>query len=492
MSLRLVTSNLLHGRSLIDGLVDTERMVSALAKLAPTVLALQEVDRFQTRSGTVDQVAAIAQRIPGASWRFVPAIVGVPGADWRPAVDATSGPDSPTGHDLAAGDATTPSYGTGLITTLPVQSWHVIRVKPFRFRAPVFIPGMGKGAKSWMMIDDEPRVCIAAVVTYTDGRGADFTMTVAATHASFVPGWNIPQLRQITGALSKLPAPQILLGDLNLPAPLPAKAVGWKPLASGLPTFPSPNPKMQLDHVLLHDPGGRLAAPGSPLSSAEAIHLSFSDHRAIVVNHLTIMPFPQPDNLELPPFTVAMLAGGASRRMGEDKALLDVDLDGEPMGARILVSSILAGATEALAVGGNAPALREQGWTFVADRWPGEGPLGGLITALERAAHPIVVVLGCDHPDVDPAEIVALVEAVAANHEVEAVVPTCEGQPHVMHSVWRTRCAPQLLSAFGLGERSPVALLRRIRWSPSAVVNLRSISDLDTQDELAERRAGVR
>jgi molybdenum cofactor guanylyltransferase len=198
------------------------------------------------------------------------------------------------------------------------------------------------------------------------------------------------------------------------------------------------------------------------------------------------------DSFEIPPFTVAMLAGGASRRMGQDKALLDVDLDGEPMGARVLVSSILAGATEALAVGGNAPALREQGWTFIADRWPGEGPLGGLITALERAAHPIVVVLGCDHPDVDPVEITSLVTALVANEAVEAVVPTCEGQPHVMHSAWRTRCVPQLLSAFNVGERSPVALLRRIPWSPSAVSNLRSIADLDTQDELAERRAAAR
>jgi endonuclease/exonuclease/phosphatase family metal-dependent hydrolase len=285
MSLRLVTCNLLHGRSITDGLVNTERMVSALSALQPTVLALQEVDRFQPRSGTVDQVAAIAAQIPGASWRFVPAIVGVPGEDWRPAIDSVSGPDAPTGHDLRVGEATTPSYGTGLITTLPVQSWHVIRVKPFRFRAPVFIPGMGKGAKSWMMIDDEPRVCIAAVVTYTDSKGADITMTVAATHASFVPGWNIPQLRHITTALSKLPAPQILLGDLNLPAPLPAKAVGWKALATGLPTFPAPNPKMQLDHVLLNDPGGRLSAPGSSTSRAESVHLNFSDHRAIVVDH---------------------------------------------------------------------------------------------------------------------------------------------------------------------------------------------------------------
>jgi endonuclease/exonuclease/phosphatase family metal-dependent hydrolase len=267
VTLRLVTSNLLHGRSIEDGQVDTDRYVRALSNLAPNVLAMQEVDRFQPRSDNNDQTAEIAASIPGASWRFVPAIMGVPGETWQPATDQ----DESSGHDLGPVDGTTPAYGTGLITTLPVTSWHVIRVQPFRFRAPVFIPGINQ----WRLIDDEPRVCLAAVVEY-EGR----PMTVAATHASFVPGWNIPQLRQIVGALSKLPGPRLLLGDLNLPSPIPATVTRWKALATKLPTFPAPNPKMQLDHVLLDDPGGRLGGP----IVARSEHLGFSDHRAIVVD----------------------------------------------------------------------------------------------------------------------------------------------------------------------------------------------------------------
>ncbi len=267
MTLRLVTSNLLHGRSLEDGQVDIERMTSSLASLNANVIAMQEVDRYQTRSHGVDLVAALADSIPGASWRFVPAIMGVPGETWRPATDN----DPASGHDLPTPPATQPAYGTGLLTTLPVESWHVIRVNPFRFKAPVFIPGINK----WMLIDDEPRVCIAAVVEFEGQR-----MTVAGTHASFVPGWNVPQLRHITRALRKLPAPRILLGDLNLPSPLPARAVGWQALAKGLPTFPSPSPKMQLDHALLDDPAERL----SPRVNATAQRLPFSDHLALMVD----------------------------------------------------------------------------------------------------------------------------------------------------------------------------------------------------------------
>lgn len=267
--LRLVSSNILHGRSIVDGQVDTQRYVRALSELQPTVLAMQEVDRFQPRSDNTDQTAQIAAALPGASWRFVPAIVGVPGEQWRPATDN----DVASGHDLAPVDPSIPAYGTGLITTLPVKSWHVIRVQPFRFRSPVFIPGINK----WMMIDDEPRVCIAAVVAY-EGE----LMTVAGTHASFVPGWNVPQIRRITRALSKLPGPHILLGDLNLPAPVPALVTRWKALATGLPTFPAPNPKMQLDHALLHDPAHQFNRSNHPIT-ARVEHLPFSDHRALVV-----------------------------------------------------------------------------------------------------------------------------------------------------------------------------------------------------------------
>ena len=58
--LRLVSSNILHGRSIVDGRVETQRYVRALSELQPTVLAMQEVDRFQTRSDNTDQTAQIA------------------------------------------------------------------------------------------------------------------------------------------------------------------------------------------------------------------------------------------------------------------------------------------------------------------------------------------------------------------------------------------------------------------------------------------------
>ena len=77
----------------------------------------------------------------------------------------------------------------------------------------------------------------------------------------------------------------------------------------------------------------------------------------------------------------AVLCGGRSERFGRDKAMIDVG--GRPLAeqvARVLES---AGCQPVLFVGGNGDGLASAtGREFVADAWPGEGPLGGVIDAL--------------------------------------------------------------------------------------------------------------
>ena len=72
-------------------------------------------------------------------------------------------------------------------------------------------------------------------------------MTVATTHLSFEPAWNGMQLRRLTTWLATMPGPCVPLGDLNMPGPFP------RMLSLGrLKTYPTGEPKIQLDHVLAH------------------------------------------------------------------------------------------------------------------------------------------------------------------------------------------------------------------------------------------------
>jgi endonuclease/exonuclease/phosphatase family metal-dependent hydrolase len=265
---RLATFNILHGRSPADGSVSTERLVAACTSLGADVLCLQEVDRNQPRSGSVDQTAAVAEGMGAAAWRFEPALIGEPGATWRTATD-----------DPAAEVADEPAYGVGLVSRLPVAAWQVVRLPAAPVRSPVAVPGDGWRATRFILLPDEPRVALAAELAGDHCvRATQAGLIVATTHLSFVPGYNLLQLRRLTARLAQLARgrPVLLLGDLNVPGPLPAWASGWRSLAAAK-TFPAGQPSFQVDHVLGHGPVPAVAA-------VEARHLPLSDHRAVLIN----------------------------------------------------------------------------------------------------------------------------------------------------------------------------------------------------------------
>jgi endonuclease/exonuclease/phosphatase family metal-dependent hydrolase len=250
---RLATLNLLHGRSLDDGQVSPDRLAAAVRALVPDVVGLQEVDRAQARSHGGDLTRQVAEALGAEHWRFVPALIGSPGGTWRAARDDDDG-------------GSEPAYGVGLVSRWPVRTWHVVRLPAAPVRSPVLLPG----TRRVLWLRDEPRVGVAAVVEAPRGL-----LTVATTHLSFVPVWNGVQLRRLTAELERLPGPRVLLGDLNMPGPVPQVLSGWRPLAR-TPTYPAPQPRVQLDHVL--------ASGDVPLVTAvEAPQLAVSDHRALLV-----------------------------------------------------------------------------------------------------------------------------------------------------------------------------------------------------------------
>lgn len=251
--MRLASLNLLHGRSLSDGQVDVARLREAVTVLAADVVGLQEVDRAQPRSHSLHLTREVASTMGAADWRFVPALIGTPGFDWRAADDGDA-------------ESEEPSYGCGLVSRYPVRSWHTIRLRAARVRSPIMIPGTRKV----IWLQDEPRVGVAAVIDGPFG-----VMTVAATHLSFVPVWNGVQLRTLCKELSQLPGPRVILGDLNMPPPFPARLTGWRSLAK-IPTYPVMDPKIQLDHILS-------SGLDLPVRSMESPALAVSDHRALLV-----------------------------------------------------------------------------------------------------------------------------------------------------------------------------------------------------------------
>jgi molybdenum cofactor guanylyltransferase len=115
------------------------------------------------------------------------------------------------------------------------------------------------------------------------------------------------------------------------------------------------------------------------------------------------------------PFSAALLAGGKSRRMGQDKALLPVEWEGKsvPLWDRQL--SILKSIAPAeLVISGPRKKGYSASIPVYADEWPGVGPLGGIATCLNRINNGLLLVLAIDLPRVQPSFLQRLLAGTEA------------------------------------------------------------------------------
>jgi molybdenum cofactor guanylyltransferase len=161
-----------------------------------------------------------------------------------------------------------------------------------------------------------------------------------------------------------------------------------------------------------------------------------------------------------------VLAGGASRRFGSDKAL--IEFEGEPLIARL--SRILQAATAPnICIIGDAKKYRHIGVECIADRWPGEGPLGGIITALAaRNAGDATsidtswnLIIGCDMPFLT-SEWLQHLASRATNSKNEVIVPESTYGLEPLCACWRTSCAPTLTGVFERGARRVTDAMQNI------------------------------
>jgi endonuclease/exonuclease/phosphatase (EEP) superfamily protein YafD len=97
---------------------------------------------------------------------------------------------------------------------------------------------------------------------------------------SFVPGFNVKQLRKLTKHLSARSNPVIIFGDFNLPGKTAKLVSRWDSLAE-LPTYPTFKPRIQFDHVISR--GLTEETIQRAKASAEVMALAISDHCALVV-----------------------------------------------------------------------------------------------------------------------------------------------------------------------------------------------------------------
>ncbi len=157
-----------------------------------------------------------------------------------------------------------------------------------------------------------------------------------------------------------------------------------------------------------------------------------------------------------------VLVGGASSRMGRDKALL-------PLGSATMaeqIASIVRNATGNVTLIGPVHKYAHLGFPVVPDAVENCGPLGGLYTALLSSASDWNLIVACDMPDLSGAFLQQLL-AASEPSGADCVVPERDGKIHPLCAVYHRRLLQTVESAIHhklFKMQDFIATLRAFRW----------------------------
>ena len=157
-----------------------------------------------------------------------------------------------------------------------------------------------------------------------------------------------------------------------------------------------------------------------------------------------------------------VLAGGGSTRFGRDKALARIG--DEALLARLC--AVMRGVTPCVTIIGSREKYAAFGADCIADHWPGEGPLGGIITALHAAAgtnsgREVNIVIGCDMPFLTSDWLTYLAQRAQAS-KAEVVTPKSAHGLEPLCACWRASGVEKLQRAFESGTRKVTEAMKHL------------------------------
>jgi molybdopterin-guanine dinucleotide biosynthesis protein A len=176
-----------------------------------------------------------------------------------------------------------------------------------------------------------------------------------------------------------------------------------------------------------------------------------------------------------------VLVGGRSSRMGRDKALLP--FRGGTL-ARAVAREVELAAGSVLLVG-NPGRYGSIGYPIVPDVYPGEGPLGGILTVLQHTRADWNLVVACDMPEVKAPFLRELLDA-AEELELDALLPAGpSGLPEPLCAVYHRSSRQLLYRAFSDGVRKISAALEGLRTALYPVTESEHFQNVNTPEDWA-------
>jgi molybdopterin-guanine dinucleotide biosynthesis protein A len=183
--------------------------------------------------------------------------------------------------------------------------------------------------------------------------------------------------------------------------------------------------------------------------------------------------------------TVAILAGGLSRRMGTDKSF--VLLHGKPIIEHVL-AQVMTLALPTILIANSIEKYARYGRLTYGDLMPDQGTLGGIYTAIYNSATAYTLCVACDMPFLNPALLTYLIQL---RTDQDVVAPRIGKIPEPLHAVYSKRCLAPIRAQLERGERKASGFYEqvRVRYVDESEIkrfdpNLRSFVNLNTPADL--------
>jgi molybdopterin-guanine dinucleotide biosynthesis protein A len=184
--------------------------------------------------------------------------------------------------------------------------------------------------------------------------------------------------------------------------------------------------------------------------------------------------------------TLAILAGGESKRMGRPKA--ELFIAGEPILSYLLRRFAWPGPTMLVTAPGRQHPPRAEGFDKeVVDPVPGQGPLRGVLTALENATTPAVIIATVDMPAITAAQLLWLESQLSACPQAIALMITVGNRLESFPSIFRAGAIDVIRARLAAADRSMhqlatadgIELVPAAReWGDTVWTNLNTPDDL--------------
>lgn len=195
-------------------------------------------------------------------------------------------------------------------------------------------------------------------------------------------------------------------------------------------------------------------------------------------------------------FQIAIMAGGKSRRMGQNKALLRVGRI--PIIERVIsVARSFAPTVTPVIVSNTPQAYAHLGLPILADSVVDSGAIGGIHAVLTHAKkHSLQwsLVLACDMPFVSLA-LLRLMQEQCQRTEAKILVPQSAGYAQMLHAFYHTDVLPTVTRLIENEQFAVRALLNHVPVQTITEATLaqhaippHALMNCNTPDDLAEAR----